>query len=104
MADQKEIQRVFIENIDSLFSSIYNTVGTKQTNFHTVTGQATIGGGGTVVVTLTNKAIFNSSTSFVTVTGNNTAARAPQITQTSGSSITFTGTAGDVINYVMVGR
>lgn len=83
---------------------VYNAAGVRQINPHVVADKATIGAGGTVVVMLSGASAFTSATSYICVSVDITAKnRSPQITQTSGTSITFTGNAGDVIQFICVG-
>lgn len=83
---------------------VYNSSGTPQTNSHIVIDKVTIPGGGMATVSLTGPAAFTSSTSYICTAVDITAKnRSPQISQVSGSQITFTDNAGDVIQYHCIG-
>lgn len=68
-----------------------------------VTGSATVGGGGTIAVTLTNDAVFTGSGTYEVTGGNKSSANGWWITKASGSSFTIHGTAGDVIGFTCSG-
>jgi hypothetical protein len=55
-------------------------------------------------VTLTGSAAFTSSSSYRCTANDATAANAVRVNQASGTSVTFTGTGTDVINFVCVGN
>jgi hypothetical protein len=98
-----QIKQVRITNISQLLSNLYTTAGIQLNSPKVLLGTATIGGGGTVVVNLTNIA-FTSTTSYVVLCENTTAARLPEVTHNSNIQFTLTGTAADVINFIIVGN
>ena len=81
---------------------VYNAAGTLQLGPHVVIDTVTIGGGGTTTITLTQG--FTSATSYRTVTQCTSAKHSCQVTQNSGTSITFSGAGGDVYQYVCIGN
>ncbi len=81
---------------------IYNSTGTIQNIAHIVQDTVTLSGG-TATVTLTGSAVFSSASSYTCVAIDETGTNAVKVTQTSGSSITFTGTGTDVIRYICIG-
>jgi hypothetical protein len=83
-------------------TSAYSAAGKKTTNVHVVQDSATMESG-VVTVTLTGSAAFSSVTSYTCVANDQTADRAIKVTQTSGSSITFTGTGRAVVRFICVG-
>ena len=84
--------------------SVYNAAGVKQSSPHVVVDTVTLSGAGTATVTLVDGAAFTSATSYICLADDITAKnRSPQITQTSGTSITFTGNAGDVVHFICIG-
>ena len=91
-------------SIDGLsIPGIYNSTGTRQTIAHVVVDMTTLSSG-TKTITLTGASVFSSSSSYTCVAIDETAANPVKVTQTSGSSITFTGTGTDVIRYICVGN
>lgn len=82
---------------------VYNAAGTIQSANHVVQDTVTLAAG-TATVTLAGAAVFTNATSYTCVAEDDTAVAAVKVTQTSGSSITFTGTATDVIRYICVGN
>lgn len=82
--------------------TVYAVGGTQIKHVHHVTGQAVIGGGGTVSVTFTAPAAFVDTTYECTF-GNKTATRMPSWTATSASQMDLAGTASDVITYDCIG-
>lgn len=81
---------------------VYNAAGTLMQGPHVVIDTVTIGSGGTTTVILTQG--FMSATSYKTVATCTNAKHSSQITQNSGTSITFTGAGGDVYNYFCIGN
>jgi hypothetical protein len=82
---------------------VYSSNGTQQITPHIVQDTVTLLGG-TAVVGLTGAAVFTSASSYSCVAQDDTGQNAVQVTQTSGSSITFTGTGTHVIRYICVGN
>lgn len=69
----------------------------------TVTGSATLSGG-TATVTLTNDAVFTTTSTYrVAGCANLTAANACRIQKTANNQITITGTGSDVIEFSLTG-
>jgi hypothetical protein len=84
---------------------IFNAAGTRRGTPHIVADKVTIGGGGTSTVTLVGSAAFTSAASYICVGVDVSAKnRSPQITQVSGSQITFTANAGDTIQFICIGN
>lgn len=80
----------------------YNHSGTKQASPHIVIDTCTLGTD--CAVTLTGSAVFTSSTSYVCVVQDDTAAAATKVVQSSGSAFTITGTGTDVLRYICLGN
>lgn len=79
----------------------YNHSGTQNVNttIHSIIDTGLLSGG-TLTVTLTGSSVFTSGTSYnCNSTDTTTPANVVKPTQTSGSSITFTGTATDAFTY-----
>lgn len=93
-------------NVTNLNTSpiLYNSSATQFGTSHMVFGSATIGGGGTVTVTLSGAAVYTSSGTFVVCGNNESNANPFKITRGSGSEFTITGTASDQITYIAVGN
>ena len=89
-------------NGNTVQAPIYNSTGTIQNIAHIVQDTVTLAGG-TATVTLTGSAVFTNATSYTCVAIDETGTNAVKVTQTSGSSITFTGTGTDVIRYICIG-
>jgi hypothetical protein len=83
-------------------AATYNAGGTLQTAVHIVEDTCTLGTN--CAVTLTGSAAFTTSSSYRCTATDATAASAVRVNQASGSSVTFTGTGTDVINFVCVGN
>jgi hypothetical protein len=83
---------------------VFNGAGTRQAACHIVRDQVTLGGGGTLVITLAGLAAFTSAASYAVACADTTANHSVRITQTSGTSFTITGTGGDVIDYIAIGN
>lgn len=72
------------------------------TNFHCISGQATLSAGTSTITGIAPA--FTSSSSYTVVTNDNTTIANPNKgVPASGSSITFTGTGTDVLNFVACG-
>lgn len=84
-------------------ATTYDHSGTQQTNAHIVQDTVTLSSG-TATVTLTGSAVFTSASSYTCVAEDDSALNVVKVTQTSGSSITFTGTGTDVIRYIAIGN
>lgn len=82
---------------------VYSTTGVRQQKAHIVTGIATIGGGGSVTVTLSGAAVFINATSYVCFTECTSAKHMAQAVQNSGTSFTLNGAGGDIYNFVCIG-
>ncbi len=80
----------------------YTAAGTQQTAVHIVTGSVTLASGAGTL-TLSGAAAFTSSTTYACSATDNTAANAVKLTQSSGTSISLTGTTTDAISVVCVG-
>lgn len=89
-----------IVNINGVLQN-NGTPGTGNTK--EVIGNATIDGGGTVVITLTGDAVFVGANTYKCSYANLTGARAVQFTRTNGGSVTITGTPGDSIDFCLKG-
>lgn len=85
------------------YAVTYGTSGTQLTNCHTVLGTVTLSGG-SATVTLSGSAVFTGSSTYVCLVVDNTGTNAVKVTQTSGTSITFTGTGTDVVQFIAVGN
>jgi hypothetical protein len=84
---------------------VFNAAGVRKNTPHIVVDTVTLNGSGIATVTLFGGSIFTSATSYICVAGDISAKnRAPMITQTSGSQLTFTGNAGDVIHFICIGN
>lgn len=82
----------------------YNPAGALLGNIHIVVGTVTLPGSGVITITLVDGATFTSATSYRCVVSDSTNKRVPQVTQVSGSSITFSGSGGDAINFICIGN
>ena len=82
---------------------LYTPAGVVIANAHTTQGSATLAGG-TAVVTFTAGAAFTSSSSYICTTTDTTNNSAVQVAQSSGTSITLTGTGTHVLNYRCTGN
>jgi hypothetical protein len=82
---------------------LYNSTGTLQASAHTVTGIGTLVGGA-LTVTFTGSSVFTSSTSYACSQSDTTAVHGFEVTYTSGSVVTFTGTGTDTFRYSCVGN
>jgi len=84
-------------------TTLYNTTGTLQTAPHIVNGSGALSSG-TLVVTLSGSSVFASSSSYVCSVDDSTAVNGTQVTYTSGSSFTITGTGTDSVRYSCIGN
>ena len=82
---------------------LYNTTGTGVNAPHTVTGSVTLSSG-SATATLSGSAVFTSSSSYTCTANDTTAANTVKIGQTSGTSITFTGTGSDIVQFACAGN
>lgn len=82
--------------------SAYNAAGTRTNDVHIVQDTATLVAG-TVTVTLSGAAVFTNATSYTCVAEDDSAIATTRVQQTSGTSITFTGTGTDVVRFICVG-
>jgi hypothetical protein len=92
---------------DALRPEVYSISGAAASNPKIVTGSATIGGGGTVTITLTGSAVFSSATSYYALCTNMTSNAVNHgnfVTQSSGSSFIINGASGDVVNFYAIGN
>ena len=87
----------------NLVTPLYGTTGTLQASPHIVNGGGSLSGG-TLTVTLTGAAVFSASSSYVCSPDDSTAVNGIQVTYTSGSSFTLTGTGTDAVRYTCVGN
>lgn len=81
---------------------LYSTSGTLVSGPHMVTGSVALAAG-TATVTLSGSAAYTSSTSYACTANDTTAAAAVKVGQTSGTSITFTGTSTDTVQFMCAG-
>ncbi|MBB5508172.1 hypothetical protein [Paraburkholderia atlantica] len=82
---------------------VYGTTGTAVNAPHMVTGSVALSSG-TATVTLSSSAVFTSSSSYVCTANDTTAAAAVKVSQSSGTSITFTGTSTDTVQFACAGN
>lgn len=84
---------------------IFNAAGLRKASPHLVVDKVTIPGSGSITITLTGPSAFTTATSYVCIASDITMKnRAPAVLQVSGSQITFTANAGDVVQYICVGN
>lgn len=81
---------------------LYSTTGTGVNAPHMVQGSVALAAG-TATVTLSGSAVYTSSSSYTCTANDATGANAVKVGQTSGTSITFTGTSTDTIQFVCAG-
>jgi hypothetical protein len=82
----------------------YNAAGVPNPVPHSVIDNATIGGGGSVTITLTGPAQFTSATSYTVTANDTTGVAAPvSVQNVSGASFTIFGVPGHTVNFVAVG-
>ena len=95
-------------DVPSLSGTVYDASGTKLSSAHTVSQQATLGGGGSVTQTFSGSAAFSSATSYDCVARDITASGTTiSVTYTSGTSITLSGgilSGGNSVHYACVGN
>jgi len=91
-------------NGNTVQALVYNAAGTIQNAVHIVQDTVTLSGGGTATATLTGAAAFSSAFNYTCIAIDETGTNPVKVTQTSGSSITFTGTPTDVIRYICIGN
>ena len=82
---------------------LYGTAGTAINAPHKVIGSVALSSG-SATVTLSGSAVFTSSGSYVCTANDTTAANAVKVGQTSGTSITFTGTGSDTVQFACAGN
>jgi hypothetical protein len=84
---------------------VYNAAGSAQTGakLHLVEDQVTLASG-SATVTLAGAAAFSSASSYKCGASDQTSAAAVQISYTSGSQFTVSGTGTDVVSFVCVGN
>lgn len=81
---------------------LYSTTGTGVNAPHMVQGTVALASG-SATVTLSGSAVFTSSSSYTCTANDTTAANAVKVGQTSGTSITFTGTGTDSVQFLCAG-
>jgi hypothetical protein len=81
---------------------LYGITGTGVSAPHTVTGSVALASG-SATVTLSGSAVYTSSSSYVCTANDATTAAAVKVGQASGTSITFTGTSTDTVQFNCVG-
>jgi hypothetical protein len=81
----------------------YTAAGVTIGNGHGVQGTATLSGG-TATITLTNGAVFTSSSSYVCIAVDTAGSNAVQVTQASGTSFTIAGTGTHTVQYRCTGN
>jgi hypothetical protein len=84
-------------------TTVYNTSGVEQSSEHIVMGKATLAAG-TVTVTLTGKAVFTSSSSYVCPLVDSTGLNLTAVSYTSGSQFVITGVLTDQVSFVCIGN
>jgi hypothetical protein len=82
---------------------LYGTTGTGVNAPHIITGSVALSSG-SATVTLSSSAVFTSSSTYTCTANDATAANAVKIGQTSGTSITFTGTSTDTVQFMCAGN
>ncbi|WP_322083976.1 hypothetical protein [Burkholderia sp. BCC1972] len=82
---------------------LYSTTGTGVNAPHMVQGNVALSSG-SATVTLSGSAVFTSSSSYTCMANDTTAANAVKVGQTSGTSITFTGTGTDSVQFLCAGN
>ena len=87
----------------NLVTPLYNTSGTLQASPHIVNGSGTLSGG-TLAVTFSGAAVFTSSSSYVCSPDDSTGINGIDVVYSSGTAVTFNGTAGDSIRFSCVGN
>lgn len=82
---------------------LYGTTGTAINAPHKVIGSVALSSG-SATVTLSGASVFTSSSSYTCTANDTTAANAVKVGQTSGTSITFTGTGTDTVQFACTGN
>ncbi|KVW08492.1 hypothetical protein WK91_30670 [Burkholderia cepacia] len=82
---------------------LYSTTGTGVNAPHMVQGNVALSSG-SATVTLSGSAVFTSSSSYTCMANDTTAANAVKVSQGSGTSITFTGTGTDSVQFLCAGN
>lgn len=82
---------------------LYSTTGTGVNAPHKVTGSVALSSG-SATVTLSGSAVYASSASYTCTANDTTAAAAVKVGQTSGTSVTFTGTGTDTVQFSCAGN
>ncbi|HDR9497027.1 TPA: right-handed parallel beta-helix repeat-containing protein [Burkholderia cepacia] len=80
---------------------LYNTTGGGVNAPHMTTGSVALSSG-SATVTLSGQ-VYTSSSSYTCTANDTTAAASVKVSQTSGTSITFTGTGTDTVQFICVG-
>lgn len=81
----------------------YGTTGTAVNAPHMVQGSVALSAG-SATVTLSGSAVYTSSSSYTCTANDTTAANAVKVGQTSGTSITLTGTGTDTVQFMCAGN
>lgn len=81
---------------------LYSTTGVGVNAPHMVQGSVALSSG-SATVTLSGSAVYTSSSSYACTANDTTAANAVKVGQTSGTSITFTGTSTDIVQFLCAG-
>jgi hypothetical protein len=82
---------------------LLDVTGAAQASAHAVTGSGTLTSG-TLAVTLSGVAVYTSASSYVCSPDDSSGVNGIEVTYTSGTSVTFTGTAGDSIRFSCIGN
>lgn len=82
---------------------LYSTTGTGVNAPHMVQGTITLASG-SATVTLAGAAAFSSSSSYTCTANDTTATNAVKVNQSSGTSIAFTGTGTDSVQFLCAGN
>lgn len=81
---------------------LYSTTGTGVNAPHMVQGTVALASG-SATVTLSGSAVFSSASTYTCTANDTTAANAVKVSQSSGTSITFTGTGTDSVQFLCAG-
>ncbi|WP_254616498.1 hypothetical protein [Burkholderia metallica] len=82
---------------------LYSTTGAGVNAPHMVQGSVALSSG-SATVTLSGSAVFSTSSSYMCTASDTTAANAVKVSQGSGTSITFTGTGTDTVQFLCAGN
>ncbi|WP_249201284.1 hypothetical protein [Burkholderia cenocepacia] len=82
---------------------LYSTTGTGVSAPHMVQGTVALASG-SATVTLSGSAAYTSSSSYTCTANDTTSAAAVKVGQTSGTSITLTGTGTDTVQFICAGN